>query len=132
MTLQYWADKKQAFDARKDREAYHPTKYFSKDYGTHQKQGFLVVLQWAKKAEKSLREIEFEKELERAKLTMMQYPMTGVVPRGQGNKIKDITQLAQYYSRKLSVKTNSDYVQKFNYFLKTTNFLRPCNQHQHQ
>ena len=133
MTLQYWADKKQAFDARKDREAYHPTKYFSKDYGTHQKQGFLVVLQWAKKAEKSLREIEFEKELERAKLTMMQYPMTGVVPRGQGNKIKDITQLAQYYTRKLSVKTNSDYVQKFNEFLTTTNFLRPCNQqHQHQ
>ncbi|WP_095167680.1 hypothetical protein [Flectobacillus sp. BAB-3569] len=64
---------------------------------------------------------------------MIQYPMTGVVPRGQGNKIKDITQLAQYFNRKLSVKTNSDYVQKFNNFLTTTNFLRPCNQqHQHQ
>lgn len=132
MRMQYWAEKKQAFDAKLDREAYFPLQYFAKEYGTAQKQGFLVVKIWERKAEKSLKEIEFERELERAKLMMIQFPSTGAVPRGQAQKIKDITQLAQYYYRKLSVKTNSDYVQKFNTFLTTSNFLKSCSSKQPQ
>lgn len=128
LRMQYWADKKQAFDARKDRQAYHPTAYFQKSYGNSQKQGFLVVLEWDKKAQKSLKELEFERELERAKLSMLQFPVTGTVPKGQKNKIKDITQLAQYFSRKLTVRTTSEYVQKFNTFLTTTNFTKPWQQ----
>ncbi|MEA5259482.1 hypothetical protein VB264_16905 [Arcicella aquatica] len=132
MRMQYWAEKKQAFDAKLDREAYFPLQYFAKEYGTAQKQGFLVVKIWERKAEKSLKEIEFERELERAKLMMIQYSSSGAVPRGQAQKIKDITQLAQYYYRKLSVKTNSEYVQKFNTFLTTSNFLKSCNSKQPQ
>jgi hypothetical protein len=85
-------------------------------------------LEWDKKAQKSLKELEFERELERAKLSMLQFPVTGTVPKGQKNKIKDITQLAQYFSRKLTVRTTSEYVQKFNTFLTTTNFTNPWQQ----
>ncbi len=122
LRMQFWAEKKQSWDAKQDREAYFPLQYFAKEYGNTQKQGFLVVKVWEKKAEKSLKEIEFEKELEKAKLAMIQYPVTGAVPKGQKDKIKDITQLAQYYYRKLSVRTNSEFVQKFNTFLATSKF----------
>lgn len=122
MRMQFWAEKKQAWDAKLDREAYFPIQYFSKEYGNSKKQGFLVVKVWEKKAEKSLKEIEFEKELEKAKMAMIQYPITGAVPKGQKEKIADITQLAQYYYRKLSVRTNSEFVQKFNTFLATSKF----------
>lgn len=126
LRMQYWVDKKQAFDARKDRQAYHPTSYFAKSYGNAKNQGFLVVLEWDKKCQKSLKEAEFERELEKAKMSMLQYPF--LVPRGQRNKIKDVTQLAQYLGRKLTVRTNSEYVQKFNTFLTTTNFTKTWQQ----
>lgn len=124
MKAQYWAEKKQAWDAQHDRVAYWPVKYFAKEYGNPKKQGFLVVKQWEAKASKSLKEVEFEKELQKAQLAILAFK----IPNGQKGKIHDIIGLTQYYHRKLTVKTNSEYVQKFAQFLTTSNYLKSCQQ----
>lgn len=121
LKLQAWAEKKANFDHKNGREAYFPTKYFLKSYGNSAKQGFLVIREWDKKHQKSLKEIEFDKVLDKAKLSMSMYSSTRIAPRGQQNKIFNIQQLAQYWYRKVSFQTDSDHLQAFNNFLSLQN-----------
>lgn len=123
LKLQYWAEKKHNYDTKKDRVAYHPIQYFSKEYGNSKRQGFLVVNEWAKRAEKSLRELAFEKELFNAQNAVNQYILFKKLPKGQKNKIVNKVQLYQYLCRKLQVRTNQYTTQKFMDFVTNYQFI---------
>lgn len=124
LKLQSWAEKKAKFDENKGRNAYFPLNYFAKSYGNREKQGFLVVKIWKFKHDKSLKEMEFDRILESAKRSMTIYPTTGIVPRGQKDKILNIQQLAQYWFRSVASRTNREFTEQFKNFLQTQNFTQ--------
>lgn len=113
LKLQYWAEKKHNYDTKKDRVAYHPIQYFSKEYGNAKRQGFLVIHEWAKRAETSLLELAFSKELFSVQNAMNQYVLYKKLPKGQVNKITNSLQLYNYLHRKLQARTNLQTTQKF-------------------
>lgn len=124
LKLQSWAEKKAKFDENKSRVAYFPLNYFAKSYGNREKQGFLVVKIWKFKHDKSLKEMEFDRILESAKRSMTLYPTTGIIPRGQKDKIVNIQQLAQYWFRSVASRTNHEFTEQFKNFLQTQNFTQ--------